>query len=423
MTLPWWVGCIAWLTISLGTAQFSVAQTIATWTGTAGNGSYNDPTNWDIGVVPIDSGGTTYQVFIGSSQNVTFDVPGTGHQVFQLTTGGSSQFTVDPGRDLLVTDAASIGGLVSTTNGTLSASSAASMFTGTAARILATSGGQITLGVPSLSSTLTSGELITATGTGAAVTLSQLQTINNDQDAGGSPIRVIAARNSGHVDLSALTNVIGGRGGDSLRFETTSGGTMDLSALQSISGFRNVRFMTDAATYSLPALSTIEGAVIFELDAGADLSLPVLTSFYGSGSSFNAALNPTVGGTITANALIEMNDVDITIGDGGTFNAPNVTTFTRGTLSLGSNQTLNVGPLSTIDGSRFLVSGGRTLAVSATSYNSLDFYGGVDMFRATGTGSVLDMSTVQTLDFDDDFGGRRSIRSPPATAEPLTCRA
>ncbi len=73
---------------------------------------------------------------------------------------------------------------------------------------------------------LTSGELIAATGTGAAVTFSQLQTINNDQDAGGSPIRVIAARNSGHVDLSALTNVIGGRGGDSLCFETASGGTV-----------------------------------------------------------------------------------------------------------------------------------------------------------------------------------------------------
>ena len=72
---------------------------------------------------------------------------------------------------------------------------------------------------------------------------------------------------TGFVDLSGLTNVVGGRGGDSLRFQISGGGTIDLSNLLSITGARNVRFTSDAASFNLPNLQTIEAGVLFELAA------------------------------------------------------------------------------------------------------------------------------------------------------------
>ena len=102
-----------------------------------------------------------------------------------------------------------------------------------------------------------------------------------------------------------------------------------------------------------------------------------------------------------------MDDVDISIEVGGTVNLPALNSFTRGTLALGAGQTLNVGNLANIDASRIYVSGGQVFnAVTATSYDTLDYYGGSDYFTATGTGSELNLSTLTSLNFDQDFGGK-----------------
>ena len=96
--------------------------------------------------------------------------------------------------------------------------------------------------------------------------------------------------------------------------------------------------------------------------------------------------------------------MDIAIGDGGTLNVTSLQSFTRGLLVLGANQTFNAGPLTNLDGSGIQLSGGRTLAVSTTSYNDLDFRAG-DVFTASGNGTELDLSTINSMNFDHDFSG------------------
>ncbi|MCA9239668.1 MAG: hypothetical protein KDA37_05700, partial [Planctomycetales bacterium] len=388
----------------LGSVSYS--QVTATWTG-AGNGlSYSDPLNWDIGVVPVNglNGPDTYKVIIPNGQTVEFDVIGAGHQVTQLDLGTGGVLNINSGRDLEVVDSADIAGLVTTDNSTFDGGSAASTFSGNQPRLYANAGGSLTHGGTSYTNTTHTGDIIRAEGAGSLVSLPTLGSINTDHDFGGSPISTIAARDSGLVDLSGLTTVVGGRSGDSLRFEVQSGGAIDLTSLQSIGGQRNVRFTSDGTALDLPALATIEGAVVFELATGQTLDLPSLTFYDGTGSSFEATLSPSTNGTINANALTDLDDVDITIGDGGTLSATSLETFTRGSLTLGANQTLTTGPLTNINGSAILLSGGRTLSVSATTYDDLDFRAG-DVFTATGSGTTLDLSSITSMDFDHDFGG------------------
>ena len=401
--LPRLTGLLMILTIFLGTNS-AMGQTTATWNGNGDGSSFNDAANWDIGQVPINNGGDTFIVVIGGSSSVDFDVPGTGHQVFQLSLAAGSTLDIQSGRDLAVIDQAEIGGLVTASNGDFDGVSAASSFVGSQPRLLADGGGGITHGGATFTNTTHTGDVIRADGVGSSVNLPNLQSMNFDHDFGGSPISTIAARESGLLDLSGLTTVVGYGGGDSLRFEVQSGGTLDLSGLQSIAGFRNVRFTSDGTALNLPALQTIEGAVVFELATGQALSLPALTSYNGSGSNFNANLNPATNGTITANALTDLDDVDIAIGDGGTLNVTSLQSFTRGLLVLGANQTFNAGPLTNLDGSGIQLSGGRTLAVSTTSYNDLDFRAG-DVFTASGNGTELDLSAINSMDFDHDFSG------------------
>ena len=102
-------------------SPFATAQTTATWTGAGDGVSYNDGANWDLGIVPLNGGGNSYIVVIPGSRQVEFNVPGTGHQVFQLELANGSTLTVNSARDLEVIDQASIDGLVATAGGTFNA--------------------------------------------------------------------------------------------------------------------------------------------------------------------------------------------------------------------------------------------------------------------------------------------------------------
>ncbi len=371
---------------SLICSQASAAVFNANWTGGGDGVSYNDPLNWDIGVVPIDTLVDTYVVNIPASKSVTFDVPTVGNTVYQLTLGSGATLTVNPGRDLAVTDSANIAGLLTTSNGTFTASSAASQLSGTASRIIASGGATVVVNAASYTNTsLASGDLISATDPGTMLDLSSILTINNDKDSNGSPITSIAARNGATLDLSGLTNVVGARYGDTLRFEVATGGTLDLSSLNSITGSRDVRFTTDGTALNLPALQTISAGVLFEYTNGMTIDLPSLTSVDGAGQSYTTELAPP---------------------DSGALNMPSLTTMQRTTLSVGAGQTLTTGSLSDIDGSRIFISGGHVFnGVTAATYDTLDYFSGGDFFTAEGAGSVLNLSSLTSLDFNQDKGG------------------
>ncbi len=357
----------------------------ANWNGGGDGFSYNDPGNWDLGVVPVDTVGDSFIVNIPASTSVIFNVPAVGNTVFQLSLGSNATLTMDPGRDLAVTDSADIAGLVNSTTGTFTASSVASQFTGNATRVWASGGGAVTINAAAYVNTANSGDLIVADDPGSVVDLSGVLSINNDKDFGGSPITTIAARSGGLVNLSNLTSVVGARNGDSLRFEVSGGGVMNLTNLTTISGNRNVRFTSDGAPLSLPSLQTITGGVLFELANGTVFNLPSLTSIDGAGSGITTVLAPPTSGSLTAAAL---------------------TSLRRTTLTLEAGQTLTTGALGDIDGSRLLISGGQIFnSVSATTYDSTDFFGSGDFFTATDAGTVLNLSSLTSLDFDQDFGG------------------
>ena len=228
------------------------------------------------------------------------------------------------------------------------------------------------------------GEFFLADGAGTILDLSSLTSLNFDQDFGGSPIYTIAARNGGIVDLTGVTNIVGARGADSLRLEATGGGSLHLNNLQTLSGNRNVRITSDGTLISLPQLQSIEGSVLFELADGQTLDLPQLHLLDGAGGNSSAVLEAPNGGTI---------------------DAPLLTTVRRSQINVAPTQTLNLGILADIDGSRIRVSGGQNFSVAAASYDSLSYFGGGDVFAAEGTGSALSLGSIANINFNQDFGG------------------
>ena len=241
------------------------------------------------------------------------------------------------------------------------------------------------------------GDFFRAVGAGSLLDLRSLQSLNFDQDFGGAPVYTIAARDGGIVDLSEVTDVVVA-GGRPLRLEATTGGTLRLGKLKTISGGRNVRITSDGTAIALPQLETIQGAVVFELAAGQTLNLPALTQVNGAGNAFSTEWKSPAGGQL---------------------NAPNLTNLQRVTLSLGPGESLTTGNLAVIDGSRFLVTGGQTFSqVTAATYSSTEYFGGGDFFLADGTNSTLDLSSLVSLNFDQDFGGAPVSPWRPATTGP-----
>jgi hypothetical protein len=87
------------------------AQTDATWTGAGDGVSWNDPINWDIGVVPINAGLDTYSVSISGGVSVTFDVDGSS-EVTDFSLADGSTLNLGSGRTLNVLEEASIAGKI-----------------------------------------------------------------------------------------------------------------------------------------------------------------------------------------------------------------------------------------------------------------------------------------------------------------------
>ena len=154
--------------------------------------------------------------------------------------------------------------------------------------------------------------------------------------------------------------------------------------LKSISGNRNVRVTSDGTSLSLPQLESIRGSIQFELSDGQTLNLPELSFLDGAGSSSSAVVEAPNGGTIQA---------------------PKLTTIRRSQINVAPTQTLSLGNLTDIEGSRIRVTGGQSFAAAATFYDSLDHFDGGDVFAVEGPGSILSLSSVATIDFNQDFGG------------------
>jgi len=351
------------------TAQ--AAQKTATWTGGGDGASYSDPLNWDIGEVPVNNVTDTFVVVIGTSSNVAFDIPDPGvgtNEVYQFSLAAGSSLTVNSARHLSVQDSAAIGGTISAPSGGFSAPSAASSLTGTAAKIGATGTGVVVLGAGSYDSTaIQGGNIISADGTGAAVNLPYLQSINDATNYYPAQTRSIIATNNGSINLSGLTQISGGAGDDTTRLAESSGGSINLSSLTTVTN--NVLFSSDKATFSLPSLISAQN-MTFALNPGHTLNLVSLTQQNGGAYTLGAA------DTVNLNSLTQLTNARVTISDNlSVFNAP---------------------ALANINNSFFNLSGGAQLTLSVANYVGTNFAGG-NFFSADGTNTLLNLSAMRTL--------------------------
>jgi len=261
-------------------------------------------------------------------------------------------------------------------------------------------------------------------GTPSRLDLSGITTLNasfNDGRNDRSTYQNIEAREGGRVDLSGLQTVSGPvHSTDRLRFYVNTGGQIDLSSLQRItSGYTDFHI-------SLPAFDLAElrstSSVLFDLNTNCQASFPRAETFSNTTVDLEAGTTslsaPSLvsynGGTVTvregttlAVASLElMDNVTLTVEEGGTLLAPNMATFTSGVFDRRAGQVLDTQPWVNVDDSQLRVYDGQTLRVSGGTYSSTNLnarYATYSVFLASGTDgngtpSLLDLSSITSLD-------------------------
>jgi hypothetical protein len=237
--------------------------------------------------------------------------------------------------------------------------------------------------------------ILSADGAGSTIEAKAMQTLRTPYDIyNGAYYYYVVADNGGKIDLSGLVAVEGvGVGNDNwLEFQYGNGGAIDLSSLQRSTG--QVRFNIGVPLVEFPALTNASSAY-FDLGAGSELHVPALLSMSGS----NSRMTIRTGSKVAAGSLESMDRVDLDLGSGGIFVAPNLTRFTYGYLALGPGEDLQVGVLDDVTASRFSVEGGKTLASAAKGYlwpYNPDRWSPV-IFSANGAGSEIDASAMESF--------------------------
>ena len=369
--------------VTLSSAQAAVFT--ATWTGAGGTTSYSDPANWSIpgnpGAIPVNDVTDQFNVIIPASAMVELDIatPNTiGVQDFTL--GAGAKLSVRPGRAYTVLDDAQISGTIEA-NGisSFTAVTPGSMITGTTAKFLASGAATISVAATTQNVQNTgSATVYSADGASTSLNLSGLSAYNWLSDFGGAQTQQFIATNGAAIDLSALESInVTAEAGDRLLITQTGGGAIDLSSLTTISGATEVRFVTDAAAFTLPSLANANN-VTYALNPGSTLDLPELVV------QTAGRFDVPAGGAINLPKLTSLTNSAITIG-AGTFSAP---------------------VLADIDNTQVAVTAGGSLALADATYNTNFQFGGTKVqLSAEGAGSMLDLSEMTTYQVNAQFGG------------------
>ncbi|MGD9126728.1 MAG: PEP-CTERM sorting domain-containing protein [Planctomycetia bacterium] len=351
----------------------------ATWADT-GNHSYNDPLNWDIGVVPINNGTDEYVVDVLTG-TVTYDVITDPGEVLQFKLDSGTTLNIQ-GRNFVVTDSATIGGQINVISGSFVATHPSSLVTGDRMTISVDTSAtslpaEVTLGVTgtyiATSNSIQDATILSANGGGATLNLPNLSSIDSYVNHLYARNRTVSATNGGAIDLSGVTTLRGGSGDDRLLFSTISGGTIDISNLQQVTA-GTVAFKTDTTTLDLNKLAEAS-ALNFELATpGTTVNMPMLHTQTGgsyyvqNGHIFNV-------GSLNAltNAYVEISDPTAQFNSGG---------------------------LANIDNTQFILSNGAQLnKITATSYlTTSSTIQASTIMSADGAGTFLDASSLTSID-------------------------
>jgi hypothetical protein len=303
--------------------------------------------------------------------------------------------------------------------------------------------------------------LFSSTNTGSLLDLSSLQSLNAGFNDGSLTIRIhtITASDAGVIDLSGLESLTApARAEDRLDLNVSDTAVINLSSLALIGGVGPTRFgVSGGAIQNLPALQTV-GNGIFVVNSGSTLSatgplwsysstgLPVTNTLFSSmntGSlldlsslqSLNAGFNDgslTIRiHTITAsdNGVIDLSGLesltapardedrlDLNVSDTAVINLSSLATIGGGSrtqFNVSGGATQDLPALQTVANGIFVVNSGSTLSATGPlwSYSST----GNTLFSSTNMGSLLDLSSLQSLNagFND---GSLTIRIHTITA-------
>lgn len=426
----------------------------ATWTDGAGNARYEDPNNWDIGVVPVNDGNDAYSVVIPGGMSVEFDVDGP-QIVTDLELGSGSTLNVKAGKSLTILDDARIYGTITSVGGVLEAGAVDAEFRGNKVQVSISGGAQVHVAASTYTSTglntagwtytLFSASGTDVGGTASLLDLSSLTSINasfNDNHSGASTYHDIRATGGARIDLSGVEAISGAVGAnDRLRIYVNAQGDVDLSSLQRIqSGYTDLYVSKPA--FELPELLSAVGT-LFELSGNCQASLPKAEAFSstsvdleeGTTSLSVPSLISHNGGAVTlregtqldAPSLETMNGVTLNVDVGGTFLAPNMASFTGGVFERHAGQVLDLPAFVNIDNSRLSVRDGELLTVAAGSYTTTGLASAgwtYTLLAATGTDgngtpSRLDLSAVTDLDarFNDNHTGASTYHDIRASGD------
>jgi hypothetical protein len=222
--------------------------------------------------------------------------------------------------------------------------------------------------------------VILAQGAGTRLDLSSLQGFQAQFSGLGGLLQLITAATGAEIDLSGLSTVTGGgsgaNGGGPLEFRTDATGLIRLTGLAQLSGVNAGILVNCARTnWDLPQL-TAATLTRFTLPANGVLGAPSL-------------------------GLLQT--CRLTIPNGARVAAPALGQFLNSTLELSGSGVFDHGTLSTVESSRFLLSGGATYVLPAhlQAFVSSAAFGMNEsrtLFSATGSGTRLDLSSLTNIE-------------------------
>ena len=219
----------------------------------------------------------------------------------------------------------------------------------------------------------------------------------------------------GTLNLPNLTVIHGSAGFDSIFFRGTGGGSLNLSAVTSITDGA-VNFRTDN-TGSLIDLSHLTALTPTNFNGtrnveahGGIIKVPLLTNLQNVTLVEDGATSQ-----IDTTQLTNINLVSVFAQNGATINLPGVTALQTGDYNLNieaDGGTLNLPNLTVVHGSTgfdsifFRATGGGTLNLSAVT----SITDGAVNFRTDNTGSLIDLSHLTALT-PTNFNGSRNVEA------------
>ncbi len=200
--------------------------------------------------------------------------------------------------------------------------------------------------------------------------------------------------------------------GNTIRLSTTNGGNIEIGATgySSTGLFFGGEIFSSAGSGSMLDLSTLE-----EINAGFD---------DGSNTARVQQVNATGGGVIDLSGVTAITKparpedrVDINVNSTGHLDLSSLATVSGAGRMIVTvdGGILDLGPLATMDRSTFSVSGGGSVSTVGTGitgggYTTTSFTGGGVMLSSTGAGSILDLSSLSSINagFNDGSGTIRA---------------